>query len=57
MTFEELTTPFNLIWPPIVFTIMVIGSKYVIRKIKGIQSPIQPLVVVRTYIYGGMALS
>jgi len=41
MTFQELTTPFNLIWPPVVYTAIVAGYVALSRKMRRIDLPLQ----------------
>ena len=52
MTFQELTTPANLIWPPVVYTAIVAGYVVLSRKIKRIKVPLQTGHVLRIFIQG-----
>lgn len=52
MTFQELTTPANLIWPPVVYTVIVAGYVVLSRKIKRIKVPLQTGHVLRIFIQG-----
>lgn len=52
MTFQELTTPFNLIWPPVAYTIVVSVLVILSRKLKHIHAPIQTGHVLRIFLQG-----
>jgi hypothetical protein len=52
MTFQELTTPANLIWPPVIYTVIVAGFTVLSRKLKRIDAPLQSGHILRIFIQG-----
>lgn len=52
MTFQELTTPINLIWPPVAYTVIIAGFILLSRKSRGIDLPLYPGHVLRIFIQG-----
>jgi|GEM_PF-4502798 len=52
MTFQELITPVNLSWPPVAYTILVVGYITLSRKYRGLDLQLHPGHVLRIFIQG-----
>ena len=52
MTLEEVITPANLVWPPVVYTFLVSMYTVLSRSFKGLDMPLHPGYVLRIFIQG-----
>ncbi|MEJ2761495.1 MAG: hypothetical protein P8126_08160 [Gammaproteobacteria bacterium] len=54
MTFAELTTPINLIWPPVAYTVAISCFILLSRKLKRSKAPLQMGHILRIFIQGAV---